>query len=387
MQAIERLLLTTSTMMAFTQAVGAPVVQQVGGALNHGGTITISGSGFGTKAVAAPLVWDNASGSDISDKWDGAWPSSIPPYNAEYHSPMRNIDLPHNHDTRYIAGDHYAPAVATAVPGGATGGGNVVVFKNIDLPRPFSIYASWYQRLDDAWTFGAINNIKTFAYSVCCSPYQLPHDWYTAYGPPHPTSSRDPDSQWVLTDDGRSLISPDLNGHSPWWGPAVNPAAGKWSKVEVAVKVTNQDDGYVQVYENGKQVVDYAGPTDKYPGTARTIGIGGWSRIKAPNNWRYLADIYLDTSLSRIVLANNAVLSQATIVENQIPSSWSDTAIMATVNLGQFQAGQPAYLFVVDSSGNPSASGLPVAVGGAIVGGGSGGGGSADPSAPRLTVK
>jgi hypothetical protein len=363
MHPIGKLLVSVSTLAAAAQAVSAPVAQHVSGALNHGGLITILGSGFGTKAKAAPLVWDDATGVDISEKWSGAWPNTIGPYNTNYHAPMRNIGLPHNHDTRYIAGDHYSLTRATAVPGGATGGGNVVVFKDINLPKPFNIYASWYQRLDNEWTFGTSNNIKTFAYSMCCSPYQLPHDWFTAYGPPHPTSSSDRGSQWVITaDDGKSLINPDLKGHNAWWGSAVNPTAGKWSKVEVAVKVTDQDDGYLQVYENGKQVVDYVGPTDKFPGTARTIGIGGWSLVKGPNNWRYFADIYLDTSLSRIVLANNAVLSQATIVENQIPSSWSDTEITATVNLGQFEAGQTAYLFVVDSSGTPGTSGLRVTV-------------------------
>lgn len=362
MHPIGKLWFSMSMMTAAAQAVSAPVVQHVSGVLDHGGLITILGSGFGTKAKAAPLVWDDASSVDISEKWDGAWPNTIGPYNTNYHSPMRDIGLPHNHDTRYIAGDQYSPTVATAVPGGATGGGNVVVFKNINLRQPFNVYASWYQRLDNEWTFGANNNIKTFAFSVCCSPYEIPNDWYVAYGPPHPTSSSDRGTQWVVGPPGASLIWPDVNGHHFWWGHAVNPAAGKWSKVEVAVKVTDQNDGYIDVYENGKRVMNYAGPTDKFRGTARTIGIGGWSLIKAPHNWRYFADIYLDTSLSRIVLANNAVLSQATIVENQIPSSWSDTVITASVNLGQFQAGQTAYLFVVDSTGTPSASGLPVSV-------------------------
>jgi len=362
MRLVSTVLIGTWGLTAAAQAVSTPVVQQIGGTLNHGGTITISGTGFGAKTTAAPLVWDDASSSDISDKWDGVWPSTIPPYNTSYHTPMRGIDLPHNHVTRYIAGNQYSATIATAVVGGASGGGNVAVFKNIDLRPPFNVYASWYQRIDDAWVFGASNNIKTFAYSVCCSPYEMPNNWYTAYGPPHPTSNSDRGSQWTINDDGKSLH--DVNGHNAWWGSAVNPAAGKWSKVEVAIKVTNQTDGYVQVHENGKLVMNYAGPTDKYPGTARTIGVGGWSLMKAPNNWRYFSDVYLDTSLSRVVLANKAVLSEATIVENQIPTSWSDTSITATVNLGQFQSGQTAYLFAVDSTGTPSASGVPVSVGG-----------------------
>ena len=53
-------------------ALGAPSVQQVSGALDHNGTITITGSSFGAKSGAAPLVWDNATGSAMSEKWDGA---------------------------------------------------------------------------------------------------------------------------------------------------------------------------------------------------------------------------------------------------------------------------------------------------------------------------
>ena len=81
------------------------------------------------------------------------------------------------------------------------------------------------------------------------------------------------------------------------------------------------------------------------------------------SNWRYYDDVYLDTSLSRIVLADKPVLRQATIIENQIPSAWSDTSITATVNLGKFVAGAAVYLFVVDSTGTASPSGLALTAG------------------------
>ena len=346
-------------------ALSAPVVQQVGGVLNHKGSITITGSGFGSKATAAPVVWDDATGSDISNSWDGAWPNATPSYNTNYYSPMRGINPPHSHDARYIAGAH-------ATSTGANSGYNVVVFKNISLqPFPFHIYASWYQRADTAWIFGGDNNYKTFAYSICCSPYEMPNNWYTAYGPPHPSSKTD-SAQWLFTDDGGSMSNPDVNGHNVWWDTAVNPMAGTWSKVEIAIKVTDQTNGYVKMWENGHQVMGYVGPTDKYPGTRRTIGIGGYARMQEHSNWRYFDDVYLDTTLSHVVLADKPLLSQAKIIENQIPSSWSDGSITVTVNLGQFTQGQTAYLFVVDSSGTPSAAGLAVTAGGTV----------ATPSAP-----
>jgi hypothetical protein len=342
--------------------LSAPVVQQVSGTLDHNGSITIRGSGFGSKPSAAPLVWDNATSSRLSDKWSGAWPNQLPGYNTDYYNPMRGINPPHPHDTRYIAGAHAANT-------GAYSGYNVMVFKTIPLPTlPYNIYASWYQRVDDQWHFGGDNNFKAFDYSDGSEPYAsagtTSKSWYLAYGPPHPESNTDTGAQWG-TFGAAPLASPDINGHNSWWGSAVNPMAGKWSKIEVAIKATNQRDGYITVWENGRRVVNYAGSTDPVGGTQRTIAIGGYARMQGySSNWRYYDDVYVDTTLSRVVLADQKVLNQATIIENQIPSDWSDSSITATVNLGKFTQGQTAYLFVVDASGTPSATGLAVTAGG-----------------------
>jgi hypothetical protein len=338
-------------------ADAAPSISQLTGTLNHKAVITISGSGFGTKGTAAPLVWDDASGSSIHALW-GAWPSEIPPYNLEYRAPQRGISLPHSHITRYMAGAH----------GKKPGGLDVMMYKHFTLPPsfPYYVYASWYQRADDAWVFGgdnSDNNFKTFDYSIGAEPFAN-SNWYLCYGPPHPSSTSDV-PQWALNDDGDSLMSPDMNGHRFWWDHGVNPMAGKWSKVEVELKLTDQNDGFIRVTENASHVViNYVGPTDKYPGKERTVGIGGFARVTGqPNNWRYFADAYLDTTLARVVLANAANLSQATIVETQVPATWSDSSIDTTVNLGQFTQGQTAYLFVFDSTGTHNAQGFAVTAG------------------------
>jgi len=359
-------LLTTAaallgTLVSTPPALATPLVQNVSGTLSHGGTVTITGAGFGSKSKAAPLVWDNASGNSINDKWTGGWPSQLPGYNLGYYAPMRGIGLPHSHVTRYIAGAHAAMT-------GANAGYDVLMFKSIALPAlPYYIYASWYQRADDLWHFGGDNNFKTFDYSDGDEPYALNKSWYICYGPPHPDSNTDAGVQWT-NQTSTPLSNPDRNGHNAWWGNAVNPMAGKWSKVEIAIKLSNQSDGYINIWENGHQVMNYAGITDNYGGTRRAIAVGGYARMQGyTNNWRYFDDVYVDTTLSRVVLADKPVLSQATIVENQIPSAWSDSSITAQVNLGKFTQGQAAYLFVVDASGTVSATGLALTAGGTTV--------------------
>src|SRR5580698_4384863 len=222
--------------------LAAPAVQQVSGSMDHNGTITITGSGFGSKASAAPVVSDNATASSLSSVWTGAWPDKLPDYNTGYYAPMRGIGLPHSHDTRYIAGAHAADT-------GANSGYDVMMYKAIKLPAfPYFIYVSWYQRADNQWTFGGDNNFKIFDYSEGTEPYAVANNWYICYGPPHPSSNTDNGLQWT---DSPPLANPDNNGHNSWWGKAVNPMAGQWSKVEMTIKVSNKSDGYMNIWENG----------------------------------------------------------------------------------------------------------------------------------------
>src|SRR5690349_23122825 len=85
-------------------AGAAPSVTAADGKFDHKASVTITGSGFGTKASAAPVIWDDASGSDILSKWDLATPNTNAAYNLNYRAPQRGIALPHDHITKYIAG-------------------------------------------------------------------------------------------------------------------------------------------------------------------------------------------------------------------------------------------------------------------------------------------
>jgi len=79
------------------------------------------------------------------------------------------------------------------------------------------------------------------------------------------------------------------------------------------------------------------------------------------SNWRFFDDLYIDSSLARVVLADDSVYNNATIVEPQIPQTWTDTGITVEVNTGAFPNGT-AYVFVFDSLGVPNATGYSVTV-------------------------
>jgi hypothetical protein len=370
-------------------AVAAPLVTGVSGTLSHKSTVTITGSGFGTKSTAAPVVWDDASGASLSEKWNLSVPysASDSSYNIQYRAAgYRGVAGPHTNASKYIVGGH-------PNSWGPYNGGNVMMLVNRKNYSNGDIYyVSWYERVDPNWTYANNDldaNFKWFAYNGDTGPYNLPYNWYLAYNPGTFQISK-PTPQELINDDAQPTSNKtfpwpnDSNGNDWYWGSGPNPRNG-WIKKEVQTKITNDTSGYIKAWENGVLTVNYGGPTDKYPnpGGLRSFGVGGYCgcyNIANGTHWRYFADVYLDYSPARVVLANNPDLSQATTIEVQIPKTWSSTSVSASVNLGKFTAGQTAYLFVFDPTGARNATGFPITVG-------SSGGGVTLPAPTNLRVQ
>lgn len=345
-------------------AIAAPSINGTSGTFNHKSSVTVSGSGFGTKSTAPPAVWDDASTGTVptdNGKWDWYYPhypDESKTYHLHYTTPINGVALPHSHVTRYLAGAH----------GEAGANGTQVDFwKDHDISVSPYIFASWYNRADPAWQFGTdLNNYKSFDHTVASSAYSAQG---TMYGGLNPLNNNTDATEWGMY----SLRGPALN--------PMNPRNG-WIKTQIEWKISKGSDGFFRLYENGALIINYSGPTEgpaapgvegdgSWPGTMRSFVIGGYGNpYGQPKNWRYFADVFLDYTLARVVLANNADLSKATVIEPQIPTSWSPSSVTFSVNLGQHTSGQTAYLFVVDPSGTHNSTGFPVTVGGTSSGGG-----------------
>jgi hypothetical protein len=347
-------------------ALAAPSVQQLSGALAHQGMVTISGSGFGSKSTAAPHLWDDASGTSLSSKWDLAVPNAAADanYNVQYRPVgFRNVAGPHPNAKKYIVGGHGSSWNPYA-------GGEVMISKaksshsNGDV-----VYARAYLRVDPAWQFAstaADNNHKWFVMNFGGKgPYEDDY-FYIDYDQGKFNNPSAAVQHKYSPAPGHALRSPDVLGHSNWWNTSPNPAS-QWVLHEVETKLSTGSDGYLRVWTNGSQVMNYSGPTDTGAHSDMAVAFGGYSStyvISPRNNFRYFADVYIDYTPARVILANNADLGAATIREVQIPSRWADTSIDVSVNLGKFSSGQTAYLFVVNGSNSRNSVGYPVTVGG-----------------------
>lgn len=320
------------------------------GTLSHGSSLTISGSGFGTKATAAPHVWDPCDHSDaLTARWDGGWPSSGT-YALDYRTPSaangRTVTAcPHSRNTRYISGANY--------PGSSyLDGFNCMGWKNVAITWPTRIYMSWYSRIDPTWAMAGDDNHKWFDYSKGNSPMDN-NNWYLE-------SNGGPASYNAHLLDDDSAIS---TASSNWWGEnfPTNPKDA-WVKIEVEVLFTNQTSGFVNAWADGTKVLDIPNTsTDATSfgadGESRCIAFGGYSRTYDQSHWRYFTDIYLDKSHCRAIIGNASTLSACTVREIQPPSAWSDSSVTITVNQAAIPTLASAYLYVYDSTGTANSTG------------------------------
>ena len=74
----------------------------------------------------------------------------------------------------------------------------------------------------------------------------------------------------------------------------------------------------------------------------------------------WFGDIYIDDTLARVALGDNAVWSAVRHYEMQKIISWSATQIEIEMNVGTFATSENAWFFVIDANGDASGGELVV---------------------------
>lgn len=332
--------------------------------INHGDIVTITGSGFGTKTVAAPLVFDDGSGPpDVRDLWDDAWPFDCqnPEFDTQRRpAPFRDVAPVHTRTGRYITGCHGEGLVPDFDP---FRGPNVSLFK--DIPdvnvnvTPLDFYLSWWQQFDPLFNYGTAGNpsVKMWSYGYNANVAR----GILAVQPNVQTATDAP--RWQVAaqegnppDDLLMQPGPDFFKNAAVLG---TPPRGIWQKIEVEARM-GPAPGFIRLYENGQLLLNYTGRTDVRTEPTRRILVGHFFRpYQQPNNYRYFADVYVDRSQARIVLTNQGALlggigetaGIASVREMQVPVAWSSTSIQFRVNLGVHGSVGTGHLYVVNASG------------------------------------
>lgn len=364
-------------------AFSNPTITSVNGNITHNGNITISGNSFGPKSQASPVVWDDMEGRPVNDYskltenrgfntptggYSDVWPklgSGGATAQTQYRSiPFRNTPAPHPFSSVYMAGCHYqSPNNNPPYIGGSEGYRNVGVTADSGVTSG-TWYVHFYYRLDPLWNTSQIsyNNHKTTVPEQGSSMYSSNPFSYSFYcNQQSPEQGGEGLTVAFSYDEGCSPIIYTENPRFKWvifeeiWD---NPKRNR------EIFINNKSGGKM-------------GRVMSLGNTVRGWSIGGYYR-RASNindtstyrggvnysNYRYFDDVYIDNTLSRVILANRANYESATIVEPQIPSAWGDGSITCTVNLGKLSEGNAGYLFVFDVNNNHNSVGYPVTIGG-----------------------
>jgi len=355
---MKRLFIALTVLILYhNQGWCAPAITGFTGTVAHSEEIVISGTGFLTKSPAAPLVWDNCSGTSLATKWDRYLPTqAATTYNMAYrNSGFRNVTAPHSFVNRFISGGH---AQGGYPPTWNSFAGPVVLVGKDYASGTNNFYISYYYRLDPLWPprNGESVNSDVNHKTILLSPNtgsSLDTGTYFGFNP-HPE----------LMEGGHYGMKGDYllcesNYSCEYYGWCkTTDLMANWVKHEVVgVDINNATAGKMYYYQDNYLLASGEN-CDCYRGTGtslKSMAIGYyWTRnntsvLGSNDAFRYYADLYMDVTPSRVMLGNASTYAACTIIEPQIPTAWSNTEITATVNLARMPSGV-GYLYVVDST-------------------------------------
>ncbi len=330
-----------------------PEIDSVSGEWSQGGTVTISGSGLGTKTTPGPVKWDDFEGGSEGEPLQGwqFWKDNEvqPCYSTQ-------VTRPGSRQSALCAyrGKHYR---------------NCTFFSRTLGPTQQRVYLSgyyFYRHVGGAQS----RNIKLWSVG----------DW--------PMTSSQAEIAIVQTElrsttpaegGSRAVVAYAVGGRGGQekWTSATPDT---WVRFEVHAVLgdVDQTNGTVQVWRTPagrptEVLLDACEVVNRRKkGTflyqsfslfcARNLEIGGVWRDVERDYEVYYDDIYIDATPARVELGNAPTWAECTLREVQLASAWSETAVTFSLHRGALPEG-PAYLYVVDDDGVTNARGFPVSLG------------------------
>jgi hypothetical protein len=190
------------------------------------------------------------------------------------------------------------------------------------------------------------------------------------------------------TDD--DLVVPTLLGtsSSSWYinGNETDPGyrnyttvdfhKGEWKRLWVWLKgstTSTSGDGELKFWELTNSGVvqrenDIGVNTLKQSGVWERVRPNGYGR-QTSNCFTSFDDIYIAAgpyAQARVEMGNAATYNTSTKLTILTPTAWADRSISATVNVGNFNSGERAYIYVFDRYGAVNSTGYEVFVGSAV---------------------
>jgi hypothetical protein len=342
------LLIAFGLLFGPVQVANAVEVASVSGTVSDGTSISISGLDFGNYGPNVVVFDDFESGADNSEintgtgsakygKWD-----SISSYGSEYYGTSASVSGDKSFTSDYSVS--YVNWIEALLP---------VNTRNV--------FVSWWLYLPSN------NNLPGEGNTAGINWKQM---WIQG-------ADTTDDDLVVPTLLGTSFSSWYINGNEQDPGyrnyTTVNFQKGEWKRLWVWLKgstTSTSGDGELKFWElTASGVVqrenDIGVNTLKQTGAWERVRPNGYGR-QTSNCFTSFDDIYIASgpyAQARVEMGNSATYESSTKLAVLTPTSWSDSSILAIVNTGNFNGGETAYIYVIDSNGVVNSSGYQVVIG------------------------
>lgn len=320
-------------LLLFSGSVAAQSISGVSGTLNHGASITVSGSSFGTRPTQSPIRWDNFEAGTIGAGITG-WTTT---------------------STQAGKGPRYAAVSRPGTPGSKSawqefGSGNYNSGIALTNTPSRKFYVS-------GWVYGNVSGISRNVKLVSFRGADF----------------ADPEGrfdQYPVHSNGQ-IYTADCSGNKTMGNYSVGGTLiiedGNWHRLEVWIDLGTPNGGNGN-YHIWKDFVTWGTPLSGTAITSDCQFAEAWVQhyfstdTNNPSANYYWDELYIDTTRARVEIGNASTWAASTHREIQPVSAWSASSVTFTLNRGSFSPGASAWLFVVTDSGAVSA-GYPITLG------------------------
>lgn len=340
-----------------------PVVSGISGTVSVDSSITINGTGFGTKSSAAPWTWDNFEDGTVGQTL------STSPKGAGY---WTRYDVTATSQPTYQSCGHGGTQCAQLTT--AASGESFQNFGRTGLLSDEMYWSCWFKWELVSGTASADSIMKMIRLNTEGTMYSTTPSVYVTLAP---DSTPGAGGTYGDSPNGAGDVFPESQMG------ALDGAV--WHHLEVYWRMSipgGTSNGEFRVYYDGVEKLPghWNNVVTRASGITRQIDsflLPLMHSVASGKIFRHSADdIYVDRTRSRVVICPGATWAARGACNVQIPSAWSATSITATVNGPGTLVGQ--YLYVVDSAGLVNSTGFLVA---------SASGGPAPPFSPALNLR
>lgn len=348
-----------------SKVYAAPSINGVSGIIQNGQSISISGSGFGTKPKAAPIKFDTfedgSNGTPLYSR-DPSWKV----YDcADGGNPSGKCD--HNGAIYYNSFAHSGNlSVGRHIVNGENF--NTNYFSN-SQPSTEMFISYWWRTANADTSDTSIVKMSRINSSVAAGGGGVYNGaGGTTLGGTYNLATNS--GPYCAFNNGTALWELFRNGTDGSVAYLSAPPRNTWTRVDMYKKLSTpgSSDGAISVNIMGtSSASNLAAPTRASSKSflLDTVLLGLEDGSAANHSYDvYIDDMYIDNTQARVEICNSATWSTRTNCEVQPATTWSATSITFTGNQGALPASSTRYLYVVDSTGAVNANGYLITFGG-----------------------